>query len=82
MAEAAGAPIAGGHSIDSAEPIYGLVALGMGHPDKLLLNSNAQAGDVLIVFKDRYRHGGVVGVDAVENLQQLVASEPDLIVLS
>ena len=51
VAEAAGAPIAGGHSIDSAEPIYGLVALGMGHPDKLLLNSNAQAGDVLILGK-------------------------------
>ncbi|RAN33851.1 selenide, water dikinase SelD [Hyphomonas pacifica] len=51
VAEAAGAPIAGGHSIDAAEPIYGLVALGIGHPDKLLLNSNAQAGDVLILGK-------------------------------
>ena len=51
VAEAAGAPIAGGHSIDSAEPIYGLVALGMGHPDHLLLNSKAGAGDVLILGK-------------------------------
>ncbi len=48
---AAGVPIAGGHSIDSAEPIYGLVALGLVHPDKLLRNRTAQAGDVLILTK-------------------------------
>lgn len=51
VAEAAGAPIAGGHSIDSAEPIYGLVALGLAHPDRLLLNSGAREGDVLILGK-------------------------------
>lgn len=51
VAEAAGAPIAGGHSIDAAEPIYGLVALGIGHPDRLLLNRGAKAGDVLILGK-------------------------------
>ena len=51
VAEAAGAPVAGGHSIDVGEPIYGLVALGIGHPDRLLLNSRAQAGDVLILGK-------------------------------
>ncbi|HEY1415362.1 MAG TPA: selenide, water dikinase SelD [Caulobacteraceae bacterium] len=48
---AAGVPIAGGHSIDSAEPIYGLVALGLVHPDRLLRNSTASAGDVLILTK-------------------------------
>lgn len=48
---AAGVPIAGGHSIDSAEPIYGLVALGLVHPDRLLRNSTAKAGDVLILTK-------------------------------
>jgi selenide,water dikinase len=48
---AAGAPIAGGHSIDSAEPIYGLVALGLAHPSRLLRNSGARAGDVLILTK-------------------------------
>nr|WP_239689533.1 selenide, water dikinase SelD [Aquitalea pelogenes] len=37
----AGIPIAGGHSIDSPEPIYGLVALGLVHPDKLKRNSDA-----------------------------------------
>ncbi len=47
----AGIPVAGGHSIDSAEPIYGLVALGLVHPDRLLRNSGAQAGDRLILTK-------------------------------
>lgn len=48
---AAGIPIAGGHSIDAPEPIYGLVALGIVHPDQLKRNSSAQAGDVLILGK-------------------------------
>jgi selenide, water dikinase len=48
---AAGIPIAGGHSIDSVEPIYGLVALGLVHPDRVLKNSGARAGDVLILTK-------------------------------
>lgn len=48
---AAGVPVAGGHSIDSVEPIYGLVALGLVHPDRVLTNRTAQAGDVLILTK-------------------------------
>ena len=48
---AAGIPVAGGHSIDSVEPIYGLVALGLVHPDRVLKNSGARAGDVLILTK-------------------------------
>jgi selenide, water dikinase len=48
---AAGIPIAGGHSIDTLEPIYGLVALGLVHPDKVRKNSAARAGDVLILGK-------------------------------
>ncbi|MEO8926376.1 MAG: selenide, water dikinase SelD [Caulobacteraceae bacterium] len=47
----AGIPVAGGHSIDSAEPIYGLVALGLVHPERLLKNSAARAGDTLILTK-------------------------------
>src|SRR5258708_17462138 len=47
----AGIPIAGGHSIDTLEPIYGLVALGIVHPDKVKRNSTAKAGDVLILGK-------------------------------
>jgi selenide,water dikinase len=48
---AAGIPIAGGHSIDTLEPIYGLVALGLVHPQKVKRNSSAKAGDVLILGK-------------------------------
>jgi selenide,water dikinase len=48
---AAGIPIAGGHSIDSPEPIYGLVALGLVHPDRVMRNDRAHAGDVLILGK-------------------------------
>src|ERR1700686_4483166 len=47
----AGIPIAGGHSIDSGEPIYGLAAIGLVHPRHLKRNSQAQAGDALILGK-------------------------------
>ena len=47
----AGIPIAGGHSIDSVEPIYGLAAIGVVHPARLKRNSSAQAGDVLVLGK-------------------------------
>ena len=47
----AGIPIAGGHTIDSVEPIYGLVALGIAHPDHIRRNRDAHAGDVLILGK-------------------------------
>jgi selenide,water dikinase len=48
---AAGIPVAGGHSIDSPEPIYGLVALGIVDPARVMRNSTAQAGDQLILTK-------------------------------
>ncbi len=48
---AAGIPVAGGHSIDSPEPIYGLAALGLVHPDRVLRNSGARPGDRLILTK-------------------------------
>jgi selenide,water dikinase len=48
---AANVPIAGGHSIDNPEPIYGLVALGLVHPDRVLRNSGAKVGDRLILTK-------------------------------
>jgi selenide,water dikinase len=49
--EAAGIPIAGGHSIDAPEPIYGLVAIGLVDPDRVKRNDTARAGDVLILGK-------------------------------
>ena len=47
----AGIPIAGGHTIDSVEPIYGLVALGLVHPSRVKRNADAQVGDRLILGK-------------------------------
>lgn len=47
----AGIPVAGGHSIDSPEPIYGLVVIGVVHPDRLKRNSGGQAGDDLVLGK-------------------------------
>jgi len=67
---AAGVPVAGGHSIDSVEPIYGLVALGLVHPDKLLTNRTAKAGDVLILTK-----GIGVGVLSAAFKQEKLAAD-------
>ena len=47
----AGIPIAGGHTIDSVEPIYGLVALGLVHPSRVRRNADARAGDRLVLGK-------------------------------
>ena len=48
---AAGIPIAGGHTIDSVEPIYGLVVMGLMHPGRVKTNAGARPGDVLILGK-------------------------------
>ena len=47
----AGIPIAGGHTIDSVEPIYGLVVMGLVHPKKVRRNADAKVGDVLVLGK-------------------------------
>jgi selenide,water dikinase len=47
----AGIPIAGGHTIDSVEAIYGLVALGLVHPQRVKRNADARPGDVLVLGK-------------------------------
>ena len=47
----AGCVIAGGHTIQDQEPKYGLCVTGFVHPDKVLANSSAQVGDVLILTK-------------------------------
>ena len=51
VCQAAGIPIAGGHSIDSVEPIYGLVVLGLAHPSRIKRNASAKAGDLLVLGK-------------------------------
>lgn len=47
----AGIPLAGGHSIDSVEPIYGLVGIGIVNPRQMKRNADARDGDVLILGK-------------------------------
>jgi selenide,water dikinase len=51
VCRAANIPIAGGHSIDSVEPIYGLVVMGLAHPDRIKRNADAQPGDALVLGK-------------------------------
>jgi selenide,water dikinase len=47
----AGIPVAGGHSIDSPEPIYGLAVIGVGRPQDIRRNTEAKPGDALILTK-------------------------------
>ncbi len=47
----AGVSVGGGHTIDAPEPIYGLAVIGLVHPDKIKRNSDAVAGDVLVLGK-------------------------------
>ncbi|MGB3741372.1 MAG: selenide, water dikinase SelD [Castellaniella sp.] len=51
VCQQAGIPIAGGHSIDSVEPIYGLAVMGLGHPAHIKHNDQAKPGDALILSK-------------------------------
>ncbi len=69
VCRAAGIPIAGGHTIDSVEPIYGLVALGLVHPKRVKRNADARVGDRLILGKPI----GVVIMSAALKKEQLSA---------
>ena len=51
VATAAGCAIVGGHSIDDAEPKYGLAVTGTVHPDEIVTNAGGRAGDVLVLTK-------------------------------
>jgi selenide,water dikinase len=70
VCRAAGIPIAGGHTIDSVEAIYGLVALGLVHPKRVKKNADARAGDRLILGKPL----GVGVLSAALKKQQLSAA--------
>ena len=61
----AGAIISGGHTIHGAEPIYGLAVTGFVHPDKVLTNSGAKPGDMLILTKPL--GVGVITTAAIKN---------------
>ncbi len=51
LTRSVGIPTLGGHSIDDAEPKYGLVAIGEVHPDRMVTNAAARPGDVLVLTK-------------------------------
>ncbi len=76
VCRAAGIPIAGGHTIDSVEPIYGLVAIGIVNPAHLKRNSGAKAGDKLILGKQL----GVGVYSAALKKDQLHASDYDAMI--
>jgi selenide,water dikinase len=89
----AGIPIAGGHTIDSVEPIYGLVAIGIVDPKRIKSNAAAQPGDVLILGKplgvgilSAALKKDVLGPDGyaemIANTTKLNAAGPDLAKLS
>jgi selenide,water dikinase len=51
LAKASGAPIVGGHSVETKEVMFGLVAVGLAHPDKLFRNDALESGDQLVLTK-------------------------------
>ena len=78
----AGIPIAGGHTIDSVEPIYGLVAIGLVHPGNVRRNAGAQVGDKLILGKGLgvglYSAAFKKGLLAPHDYAQMIASTTQL----
>ena len=85
----AGIPIAGGHTIDSVEPIYGLVAIGLVDPKRVKSNARAKPGDVLILGKplgvgilSAALKKDLLGADGyremISNTTKLNAAGPDL----
>jgi selenide,water dikinase len=82
----AGIPVAGGHSIDSPEPIYGLAVTGLVDPARLKRNSGAHAGDLLIltkplgigVFSAALKAGKLAPALATQIYNTLVASTTQL----
>ena len=75
---AAGIPVAGGHTIDSVEPIYGLVAIGLVDPRQLKKNSGGQSGDVLVLGKPL----GVGIYSAALKKEKLAAADYDAMIAS
>jgi len=68
----AGVPVLGGHSIDDPEPKFGMVAVGEAHPDRLMTNARARAGDVLVLTKP-------LGSGVVATAIKADAAPPDVV---
>ncbi|MBM3389222.1 MAG: selenide, water dikinase SelD [Betaproteobacteria bacterium] len=92
ICRAAGIPIAGGHTIDSVEAIYGLVALGLVHPKRVRRNADSKPGDVLVLGKPlgvgvmsaalkMGELGEVAYASMIENTTKLNTPGPDLAAL-
>jgi selenide,water dikinase len=72
MCREAGVPVLGGHSIDDPEPKFGMVAVGEAHPDRLMTNAGARAGDVLVLTKP-------LGSGVVATAIKADAAPPDVV---
>jgi len=72
VVRAAGALVAGGHSIDDAEPKYGLAVVGTVDPERLLTNRSARAGDVLVLTKP-------IGLGVIATALKRDAAPPGLV---
>lgn len=74
----AGIAVVGGHSIDDPEPKYGLSVLGLVHPDRVIKNSTAQPGDVVVLTKPIgtgvVSHAIKQGAAALEEMTAAVAT--------
>ena len=79
VAQEAGCPVIGGHSIDDPEPKYGMAITGTAHPDKLLRNDAAEPGLPITLTKpigvgllnNRHKRTGEVFDEAIETMTQL-----------
>jgi selenide,water dikinase len=71
-AERAGIAIAGGHSIDDAEPKYGLAVTGVVHPDEVISNAGGRPGDLLVLTKP-------LGVGAIVTARKRGVVDDDLL---
>jgi len=81
IAAQAGCPVAGGHSIDDPEPKYGMAVTGLAHPDRLLRNDAARAGQAITLTKplgvgvlnNRHKSTGEVFGQAIASMVRLNA---------
>jgi selenide,water dikinase len=72
VVRSAGALVGGGHSIDDAEPKYGLAVVGTVHPDDLLTNAGARPGDALVLTKP-------IGLGMISTAVKRDAASPELV---
>jgi len=68
----AGALVAGGHSIDDAEPKYGLAVVGTVNPGRVLTNAGARAGDAIVLTKP-------IGLGVISTAVKRDAAPPELV---